>query len=456
MRSKLLIIITAVVILAMASLLWRADTRTSDPDPKVEYPNKVKLKFTYWGSIEEKKAIEHTLAEFSQAYPWIAVEPIHYPNSDYNTKMMAMSASNEEPDLAYMTTEMGEAFSRENKFLNLFDFMAKDDELNKDDFLDYIWYKSADDYAWGVSTAAECFGLFYRKDLLKQAGVEPPSPKAEQAWSWDQLVDAAKKLTLDNQGRNAYNPAFDKDHIVRYGIMFETWSDPLNNFIFSNGGDWVSSDRKRFTLQSPEAAEAIQQLADLINVHHVAPSPYESKSLPSMSMTLQAGLAAMVVDGQWINLDLGKAGVDFDIGVLPKLKKSVTVGLSGATVIFRSSEHPQEAWLLYKWLSDPSKSLSLYSDGLWMPVLKKWYTDPALVNAWVNSNPAAHPPGFREAMMKQLLDNGMPSVGYYLKNQIEIFPEVSEGLLPVWQGEKKAMVALQEIAKKVSALYSQK
>ncbi|TYP77450.1 ABC transporter substrate-binding protein [Paenibacillus methanolicus] len=456
MRRRAFIITVMAVIVIMAYLLWRAYLHEADPDQKQEFPAKATLKFTYWGSIEEKRAVERTLTEFTEAYPWIAVESVHFPNSDYNTKMMAMSASNEDPDLAYMTTELGEMFSRENKFLNLFDFLAEDEELKKDDFLDYIWYKSAEDYAWGVSTAAECFGLYYRKDLLEQAGVQPPSPRAEQAWNWDQLIDAAKKLTLDNQGRNAYDPDFDPNHIVRYGIMFETWSDPLNNFIFSNGGDWVSPDQKRFALQSLEAAEAIQRLADLINVHHVAPSPYESKSLPAMSMALQAGLAAMIVDGQWINLDLGKAEVDFDIGVLPKLKKSVTVGLSGATVIFRSSDHPKEAWLLYKWLSDPSKSLSLYSDGLWMPVLKKWYTDTALVDKWVHANPAAHPPGFKEAMMTQLLNNGMPSVGYYLQNQMEIFPEVTQGLIPVWHGEMKAEAALREIADKVSVLYSQK
>ncbi|MFB9324733.1 ABC transporter substrate-binding protein [Paenibacillus aurantiacus] len=456
MRRRAFLFTLTAVIVTMTYLLGKAYLHEADPGQMQTFPTKVTLKFTYWGSIEEKRAIERALTEFTEAYPWIAVEPVHFPNSDYNTKMMAMSASNEDPDLAYMTTELGEMFSRENKFLNLFDFLAEDEERKKDDFLDYIWYKSAEDYAWGVSTAAECFGLYYRKDLLEQAGVQAPSPSAEQAWNWDQLIDAAKKLTLDNQGRNAYDPDFDNNHIARYGIMFETWSDPLNNFIFSNGGDWVSPDQKRFALQSPEAAEAIQRLADLINVHHVAPSPYESKSLPAMSMALQAGLAAMIVDGQWINLDLGKAKVDFDIGVLPKLKKSVTVGLSGATVIFRSSDHPKEAWLLYKWLSDPSKSLSLYSDGLWMPVLKKWYTDPALVGKWVHANPAAHPPGFKEAMMKQLLNNGMPSVGYYLQNQMEIFPEVTQGLLPVWQGEKKAETALQEIADKVSVLYSQK
>lgn len=418
--------------------------------------HKVTLKFTYWGSFEEKRAIENTLAKFTEEYPWIVVEPVHYPNSDYNTKMMAMSASNEEPDIGYMTTELGEVFSRDNKFLNLFDFLAVDDDLSKNDFLDYIWYKSSNDYAWGVSTAAECFGLYYRTDLLQQAGVQAPPSKAEQAWTWDQLIDAAMKLTLDGQGHNAYSPDFDKDNIVRYGIMFETWSDPLNNFIFSNGGDWVTKDGAEFRLQSPESAEAIQKLADLINVYHVAPSPYVSKSLPAMSVALQAGLAAMIIDGQWINLDLGKAEVPFDIAVLPKLKKSVTVGLSGATVIFRSSNHPEEAWLLYKWLSDPSKAINLYSDGLWMPVLRQWYTEPELVAKWVNANPAAHPPGFQDAMMKQLLENGMPSVGYYLQDQMKIFPTVTAGLLPVWQGEQKAEDALQSIAQKVSVLYSQK
>ncbi len=451
-------IVTACVLAVMviiAALTWRWGNDRSSLPEKDDQREKVVLRFTYWGSVEEKKAIENALVRFTQEYPWIRVEPIQLPNSDYNTKMLAMSASNEEPDIAYMTTELGEVFARQDKFLNLFDFLNKDTDLKKDDFLDYVWYKKSDDYAWGISTAAECFGLYYRKDLLAEAGVPPPPAQAEHAWTWDQFIDAAKRLTLDIEGRNATDPLFDKDHIVRYGIMFETWSDPLNNFIFGNGGDWISSDGTRFTLDSPEAAEAVQKLADLINVYHVAPSPFESKSLPAMNVALQAGLAAMIVDGQWINLDLGKAKVEFDIGVLPKLKRSVTVGLSGATVLFRSSRHPEEAWLLFKWLSDPNKAINLYADGLWMPVLKKWYTDPSLVAKWVNANPAAHPPGFKDAMMKQLLENGMPSIGYYLQNQKEIYPEVTAGLIPVWQGEMTAQEALDGIAQKVSDLFSQ-
>lgn len=446
-----------ITLIVVSLLIWRWPSGGSDPAASDKVPrDPVTLRFTYWGSVEEKKAIESTLARFHQEYPWITVEPIQLPNSDYNTKMLALSSSNEEPDLAYMTTELGEIFARQDKFLNLFDFLGRDPDLKKEDFLDYLWYKSSPGFAWGISTAAECFGLYYRKDLLEKAGVPIPPAQAENAWSWEQFVDAAKRLTLDSQGRNALDPAFDKDHIARYGIMFETWSDPLNNFVFGNGGDWVSADRSRFTLNSDEAAQAIQKLADLANVYHVAPSPYESKSLPAMNVALQAGLAAMIIDGQWINLDLGKAKVDYDIGVLPKLKRSVTVGLSGATVLFRSSKHPEEAWLLYKWLADPNKAINLYTDGLWMPVFKKWYTDPELVDRWVNANPRAHPPGFKDAMMKQLLENGMPSVGYYLQNQMEIFPEVTAGLIPVWQGEVSAKTALGGIAEKVNGLNVQK
>ncbi|RIX59633.1 sugar ABC transporter substrate-binding protein [Paenibacillus nanensis] len=457
MKSRALFAVLAIgAIAGVVWLLLRPPAAPSeDSSVKGGDRQEVTLKFTYWGSVEEKNAIENALSRFSEAYPWIKVEATQLPNSDFNTKMLSLSASNDEPDISYMTTELGEVFARNHKFVNLLDFLERDPELKKEDFLDYLWYYSSPDFAWGISTAAESFGLFYRRDLLGQAGVSPPPAKAEEAWTWEQFVEAAQKLTLDRNGRNAADPLFDSNHIVRYGVMFETWVEPLNNFIFSNGGEWISPDGRQFTLNSPQTAEAIQKLADLTNVYHVAPSPYASKQLPSLNVALQAGLTAMIIDGQWINLDLGKAKTDYDIGVLPKLKKSVTVGLSGATVIYQSSKHPEEAWLLYKWLSDPNKAIELYADGLWMPVFKQWYTDPALIDRWVNANPAAHPPGFKDAMMRQLLENGIPSVGYYLHNQKEIYPEVTAGLLPVLQGEKSAQEALDDIAEQVGKYFSQ-
>ena len=179
-----------------------ATTAAAKKDP-------VKLKFTYWGSPDEKKAIENATKKFTEKYPWITVDTIQIPNADYNTKLTAMAASNDMPDTGYMTPDLGDTWSKEGRFVNLFDMLAKDGDTKKDDFLDYVWYKSNPENAWGISTAGETFGLFYRKDLLEKSGVGAPPTKAENAWTWDQFVENAKKLTIDKNGKNAADPAFD-------------------------------------------------------------------------------------------------------------------------------------------------------------------------------------------------------------------------------------------------------
>ncbi|MCX7709990.1 MAG: sugar ABC transporter substrate-binding protein [Clostridia bacterium] len=411
--------------------------------------DRVKLNFTYWGSQDEKLAIEYACKKFMDKNPDIAINPIQIPNAQYNQKMVSLAAGNDSPDIGYMTGDLGEAWANEGRFVNFLPLLEKDSEYKKEDFLDNIWYQLSPENVWGISTAAECFGLYYNKELLKAAGIDSLPSKAEDAMDWDSFVRLAKKLTLDSKGRNAENPEFDAANIRQYGVMFETWEEPINNMIFSNGGEWISPDGKRFTLNSTESSEAIQKLADLINKHHVAPSPFAAKSLPSMNVALQAKLTAMAIGGQWMNLDLGNAKVNYDIGVLPKLKKSVTVGLSGATVLFKSSKHPEEAWKFFKWLSNPESSIELYSSGLWMPTMKKWYTDTNLVAKWVDANPSAHPAGFKDAMMNQLLRNGVPQPLYYMKNSSKIVPVVVSELDPVWMGKKTAAEALRVIEEKV-------
>ena len=63
-----------------------ATTAAAKKDP-------VKLKFTYWGSPDEKKAIENATEEIYQKYPWITVDTIQIPNAAYNTKLMQWPAT---------------------------------------------------------------------------------------------------------------------------------------------------------------------------------------------------------------------------------------------------------------------------------------------------------------------------------------------------------------------------
>ena len=171
-------------------------TTTDTSDTAKKEP--VKLKFTYWGSPDRgRKAIESACNKFTEKYPWITVETVQIPNSDYNAKLTAMAAGNEMPDTGYMTGDLGETWANEGKFVNLFEMFEKDNEVKKEDYLDYIWYKLSPDNAWGISTAGECFGLYYNKDLLKAAGIDSLPTSAVEAMSWDEFVNLCKKLTID-------------------------------------------------------------------------------------------------------------------------------------------------------------------------------------------------------------------------------------------------------------------
>lgn len=406
----------------------------------------VTLTFTYWGSEEERSAIEGATKAFTDKYPWIAVRTIQLPGTEYNSKLVAMAAANDLPDIGYMNADLGEIWANEGMFVDLYDMFARDSDIRREDYLDALWYRNSPDSAWGISTAGETFGLFYRRDLLEEAGVAAPGAKAANAWSWEAFVAAAQRLTLDKSGRNAADPLFDPKSIKQYGVIMDLGNELMTNFIFNNEGDWLSEDGKRFTLNQPEAAQAIQQLADLIQLYHVMPSPRSTRSLPELNLALESGLTAMAIGGQWMNLELGKANVKYDIGVLPKLKRSVALGLSGATVIFKNAKHPEEAWLLFKWLSNPDNAIELYSSGLWMPTLKKWYTDASLVAKWVDANPAAHPPGFKDAMLEQYFHYSAPGTMYYMTNYAKIKSIVMSGLEDVWLGRKTAQEALDEIA----------
>lgn len=423
-----------------------ATAATAAPEAKKE---PVKLKYTYWGSPQEKTAIENATKKFTEKFPWITVDPVFIPESDYDAKITAMVAGNESPDAGYMHSELGEAWQNEEKFVNINDLFANDKEVKKSDFLDYIWFNGTKpNYTYAISSAAESFAIFYNKDLFAEAKVEAPPAKAENAWTWDQFVAAAQKLTLDKNGKNAADPGFDPNNIKQFGVSFESWWGPIMAQVVNNGGDIISKDGKTFALDQPEAIEAIQRLADLINKYHVAPSPTQMKSIPSQAVALQSKIVAMSMHGQWINLDLGAAKVNYGIGALPKMKKSIAMGISGASVIYKSTKHLEETWMLTKFLADPAGAIDLYKGGLWMPTMKKWYTDPALVAQWAENNPA-HPEGFKDAFMNNLLNNGVASAGYYLMNFGKVTDMTFSALDPVWLGKSTAEKALKELAPKV-------
>ncbi|MEC0204482.1 sugar ABC transporter substrate-binding protein [Paenibacillus lautus] len=405
----------------------------------------VTLKFSFWGDTIEKKTVTEALERFEKE-TGIQVEPMHVP-ADYLTKLTTMVAGNVAPDLGYLSSGAALSWGRDGKLLNLTPLMENDTDFNKEDYLDQVWYEIDPGNTIGMSTAVEGYGLMYNKQLLLEAGVELPPTEADKAWDWDTFVEYAKQLTLDDQGRNALDPNFNPDKIRQFGLQY----DPYNMMaaVVSNGGNFLTEDGKGFGLTQPEAIEAIQKLADLMYVHHVSPTPLQTKNLPDTA--LQTKKVAMTVSGNWALQAFAEQDFNLGVGVLPKLKVSNTLLDGAPTVIFKSTKHPEEAWLLYKYMADPESVLPLIEGGLWMPLKKEWYTNPEKINKWAAGN-KAHPEGYTEAFMKQTIESGIRTPGFEVKNLDKINALVTPALDLVWTGKQSAEEALRGVEPKVLPL----
>ena len=439
------VLILAITVMLLPVTLFAGGSKETTVDEAMS--EEVNLKFTFWGSPIEKKAVEDNIKKFEEKYPYINVDAQYIPNEDYLVKITAMMSGGDAPDVGYLFSANALAWAQEGQLMNINTFLENDPEMNRDDFLDDIWYDWAPGKSLGTNTACEAFGLFYNKKVLDEAGIDVPVTAAT-AWTWDEFIKIAQQLTVDSNGNNALSSKFDPQNIARYGVQFGTWYAPYMQFVYSNGGDYINEAGTEFTLNEPESVEAIQRLADLINVYHVAPSPAQVVSMPSPVVGLQSEQVAMMIDGQWNLLDLGMADFEFGVGVLPKMKEAVTLVLGSPTVIFKSTKHPDEAWLLFKWLANPESSLDLQAGGLWMPLLKDWYEDPVLIAKWAKDNPA-HPDGYIPAIMDMTLQNGRPDPNYYINGFVEMDEIVGAALDDVWLGNRSAEEVLNEIADQV-------
>ncbi len=430
MKRFLLVLVSAFLVFFTASVL------TAD---------NVKLTFVYWGSPNEDIAMKDAFKAFEAANPGITVEPMYIQGdisgTEYAAKLRAMAQAGTLPDLGYFRPDQFGEFAAAGYMMDLTS-MVETENLKKD-YLPQVWLK-VNNKIYGAYTAAECQVMFYNKDVLKKADVPIPPADYAKGWKWDQFVKYLRMVTTDANGKHPDDKGFDSKRISTYGVSYQLWHAMLTPPLWSGGGAIVSADGKHFLMDSPESVDVIQKIADLINKEKVmpytSPSSTSQAGLPAPPVMLANGQLGFYITGQWELLDIAKMNFPMGIGALPIIKKPAQMYISGASVIFKATKHPKEAWLLHKWMMTPDKTLNLYTSGLWMPTKASWYKDPADLKKWTDNN--VHPAEFKTAVLDSMnVADPIPEV--VVKNYPQIINEcVSPQLDKVWLGEISAKEAL--------------
>lgn len=435
-----------------------APTEAPKADPTEAAPQAEKVHITYscWGTIEENTATQETIDKFNASQDKIEVELLLLPWETYVVQLNTMAAAGNLPDTANVKEEMVKAWAAKDMLADVSDMYSGEE------ILDCITFKSMDGKPVAYSCAAETMVMYYNKAMFDKAGLAYPPTTADKAWTWDEFVAAAKKLTLDKNGKHPDEAGFDDQNIVQFGALVENLTWQLEWPVLSNGGGFFSTDGSKLTIGEPAAIEAIQKVADLYLKDHVAPLSTGATD-DGVSRGLIAGTVAMTTNGTWnVGTSLGAAkeqGLNYGIAVLPKLKKYATIATGGTTAVFKQTKHLAEAMEWARYLVDIDNAWDgLVATGIWPPIFKKYYTDETLTKKWVNYPNFPPYEDYKSVVVDTTINTELthPTAWMYSENTADLYPLLSSILGDVWTGKTTAEAAITGNLDKLQAAFEGK
>jgi multiple sugar transport system substrate-binding protein len=306
---------------------------------------KVKIRATVWISQPEQDALDQMVLEYQKTHPNVEVEWINITGGGLygRDKLQTMLAGGDAPDMMMLNTGQFEGLASRG-VLRAVDDLVEQDKLD----LGVYWPQGID----GVKYGGKMYGLprdlsdvilYYNKDLFDAAGVAYPNDN----WTWNDMRDAAKKLTLDKGGTGKTNQ-------WGFGVGNYTWT--WTGFVWGNGGEVLSPDRKSCLLDQPQSTEAMRYYFGLLSDDKVSPPPGALPEQASVLDYFTTQSIAMGLYGPWFRPTLVNAANQFhwDVAQPPK---SPTTGQRGSVVytdewgIYSGSKIARETWDFMKFLT---------------------------------------------------------------------------------------------------------
>jgi multiple sugar transport system substrate-binding protein len=223
-------------------------------------------------------------------------------------------AGGQPPDLFLMNYRFYGQFAARDALEPIGPFLDSSSVLSEEDFFEtamtpFRWDGEQTCLPQNVSSLV----VYYNADLFRDAGVSLPV----RGWSWDEMVDAAERLTSDDDGDG---------HVDVYGLGVDPEIIRVAPLIWSNGGTLVDDEAAptRFAFNGPAVA-ALERFLDL-RARGVTPTDEEAEAEDFESRFLNGRLAMLlesrrvvptlrtITDFSW---DVaGFAGMDEPVSVL--------------------------------------------------------------------------------------------------------------------------------------------
>ena len=303
----------------------------------------------FWAMGREGEVVGQLVPEFERRHPGILVRVQQVPWSAAHEKLLTAYAGDALPDLF----QLGNTWIPEFVALGAIDALdarvADSKTVGADDYFEGILETNViDDQLYGIPWYVDTRLLFYRRDLLAQAGyAEPPAVWAD----WLECMKRVKERRGDDS----------------YAILlpFNEWQ-ALVILALQQGAGLLKENAQYGDFQNRAFREAFTFYLDLFE-HGLAPAVGEAQ-VANLYQDFAQGHYAMLISGPW---NIG----EFERRLPPALKDKWStaplpgpdgerpgVSLAGGAslAIARTSAHKEAAWRLIEYLSEPAQQQAFY------------------------------------------------------------------------------------------------
>lgn len=327
MNSKRLIVMSMLMILAAlvaacgGSESGTDGTETGETNADgAETENNEEVVVQVWGGgtfLEDGQPGDLVAQEFNEKYEGeIKMEVRYMPWDEFNTALQAAFSSNDVPDIFQLPSGVSHIqYASDDRIRPIDDIVSEDWKqlFYEGSFVDGKNVLGGETYGWPIQGPSLKMMLYYNKDVMEQAGLDPEQPPT----TWDELRSMSQTVTDQGEGDvfglifGGSSPSHSYKTIAM-GLAAGTNPEGLG----SNDMFGFNYKTGEYELDSPALIDAVKFLNQLQNDEVIFPASYTMTGGEARTL-FATGQAAFYISAYHSLMPIHEEGANFGVAPVP-------------------------------------------------------------------------------------------------------------------------------------------
>lgn len=317
----------------------------------------------------EADQMQELIREFEAQNPDIRINAVRGPNAADSVEDLYTAAfllGDSPYDLVFSDIVWIPKFAAAGWLMDLSDRVSED-EL--DEFLDAdVKAGMVEGGFYRMPFRSDVGMLYYRTDLLAEAGLEPPE-------TFDDLIQSAQTLQNEDLVEWGY---------VWQGLQYEGLAAGFTEVLAGHGGFWINAETMEVGLDQPEAIAAVEFLKTVI-AEDISPPGVTNYLEEDTLRVFRNGNAAFLRNWPYVWPEVNKdtSQIQGNVGLKPMVhapgESSAACQGGWGFGISKTTPHPEESWRVVEFFTSEESQRQFILEYGYVPSRRSLFTDPQVL-----------------------------------------------------------------------------